>query len=95
MKISKEEVKHIAMLSRLELDEKEIAVYQDQLSRILDYVEKLSKIDTSNVEPVSHVIELNNVMRQDIVKPSLPRDEALKNAPDSVDKFFRVPKIIE
>jgi len=95
MKISKEEVKHIAMLSRLELDEKEIAVYQDQLSRILEYVEKLSEIDTSNVEPVSHVIELNNVMRQDIVKPSLPRDEALKNAPDSVDKFFRVPKIIE
>ena len=95
MKISKEEVKHIAMLSRLELDEKEIAVYQDQLSRILEYVEKLNEIDTSNVEPVSHVIELNNVMRQDIVKPSLPRDEALKNAPDSVDKFFRVPKIIE
>jgi aspartyl-tRNA(Asn)/glutamyl-tRNA(Gln) amidotransferase subunit C len=95
MKISKEEVKHIAMLSRLDLDEKEIAVYQDQLSRILEYVEKLSEIDTSHVEPVSHVIELNNVMRQDIVKPSLPRDEALKNAPDPSDKFFRVPKIIE
>jgi len=95
MKISKEEVKHIAMLSRLDLDEKEIAVYQDQLSRILEYVEKLNEIDTSHVEPVSHVIELNNVMRQDIVKPSLPRDEALKNAPDPSDKFFRVPKIIE
>jgi aspartyl-tRNA(Asn)/glutamyl-tRNA(Gln) amidotransferase subunit C len=95
MKISKEEVKHIAMLSRLVLDEKEIAVYQDQLSRILEYVEKLNEIDTSHVEPVSHVIELNNVMRQDIVKPSLPRDEALKNAPDPSDKFFRVPKIIE
>jgi len=95
MKISKQEVKHIAMLSRLDLDEKEIAVYQDQLSRILDYVEKLNEIDTSHVEPVSHVIELNNVMRQDIVKPSLARDEVLKNAPDPSDKFFRVPKIIE
>lgn len=95
MKISKEEVKHIAMLSRLDLNEEEITVYQNQLSRILDYVEKLNEIDTLQVEPVSHVVELNNVMRPDIVKPSIPRDEALKNAPDSVEKFFRVPKIIE
>lgn len=95
MKISKEQVKHIAMLSRLELSEKEIELYQEQLSRILDYVEKLNEIDTTSVEPTSHVIELKNVFREDEVKPSLSRDEALRNAPDSTDKFFRVPKIID
>lgn len=95
MKISKEEVKHIAMLSRLELDEKEIELYQDQLSRILEYVEKLNEIDTTQIEPTSHVIELSNVFREDVVKKSMPRDEALKNAPQSTDKFFKVPKIIE
>lgn len=61
MKISKEEVKHIAMLSRLELDEREIELYQDQLSRILEYVEKLNEIDTSQIEPTSHVIDLKNL----------------------------------
>ncbi|MCS7163775.1 MAG: Asp-tRNA(Asn)/Glu-tRNA(Gln) amidotransferase subunit GatC [Thermodesulfovibrio sp.] len=95
MKISKEQVRHIAMLSRLELSEKEIELYQEQLSRILDYVEKLNEIDTTSVEPTSHVIELKNVFREDEVKPSLSRDEALRNAPDSTDKFFRVPKIID
>ncbi|ACI20246.1 MULTISPECIES: Asp-tRNA(Asn)/Glu-tRNA(Gln) amidotransferase subunit GatC [Thermodesulfovibrio] len=95
MKISKEEVKHIAMLSRLELNEEEIGVYQEQLSRILDYIEKLNEIDTTLVEPTSHVIELKNVFRDDNVKGSISRDEALKNAPDQTDKFFRVPKIIE
>ncbi|GLI52755.1 Asp-tRNA(Asn)/Glu-tRNA(Gln) amidotransferase subunit GatC [Thermodesulfovibrio yellowstonii] len=95
MKISKEEVKHIAMLSRLELNEEEIGVYQEQLSRILDYIEKLNEIDTTLVEPTSHIIELKNVFRDDNVKGSISRDEVLKNAPDQTDKFFRVPKIIE
>jgi len=95
MKITKDEVKHIAMLSRLELDEKEIELYQDQLSRILEYVEKLNEIDTTSIEPTSHVIELSNVFREDVVKESLAREEALRNAPQATDKFFKVPKIIE
>jgi len=95
MKISTNEVRHIAMLSRLELDDKELSIYQDQLSRILEYVEKLSEIDTREIEPTSHVIELSNVFREDEVIKSLSREEALKNAPQSTDKFFRVPKIIE
>lgn len=95
MKITKEQVKHIALLSRLELNEGETEVYQEQLSRILDYVEKLNEVDTKNIEPTSHVIELNNIFREDEVKTSISRDEALRNAPDSTDKFFRVPKIIE
>ncbi|GAB6184099.1 Asp-tRNA(Asn)/Glu-tRNA(Gln) amidotransferase subunit GatC [Thermodesulfovibrio hydrogeniphilus] len=95
MKISKEMVKHISLLSRLELKEDEIEMYQEQLSRILDYVEKLNEVNTTDVEPTSHVLSLNNVFREDIVKPSISREEALKNAPDATDKFFRVPKIIE
>ena len=95
MKISKEQVKHIAMLARIELNEDEIELYQEQLSKILDYVEKLNEIDTTEIEPTSHVINLSNVFREDRIKSWLSRDEALKNAPDATDKFFRVPKIIE
>lgn len=95
MKISKEMVKHVALLSRLELTNKEIEVYQDQLSRILTYVEKLNEINTQNIEPTSHVISLNNVFREDITGKSLSREEVLGNAPDPTNKFFRVPKIIE
>lgn len=95
MKISKEQVRYIAMLARLNLDEKETELYQEQLSKILDYVEKLNEIDTTNIEPTSHVINITNVFREDRVKPWLSREEALKNAPDCTDKFFRVPKIIE
>lgn len=95
MKISKEMVKHIALLSRLELKEEEIELYQDQLSRILDYIEKLNEVETSDVEPTSHVLSLSNVFREDKVISTLSRDEALRNAPDSTEKFFRVPKIID
>lgn len=95
MKITKEMVKHIAMLSRLELKEEEIELYQEQLSRILDYVEKLNQIDTSRVEPTSHVLPLSNVFREDKVQVTLTREEALRNAPDSTERFFRVPKIID
>lgn len=95
MKISKEIVRHIALLSRLELKYEEIEVYQKQLSRILEYVEKLNEVDTKDVEPTSHVLSLNNIFREDLVKESLSREEVLRNAPDPTDKFFRVPKIIE
>ncbi len=88
-------VKHISLLSRLELKEDEIEMYQEQLSRILDYIEKLDEVNTDTVEPTSHVLSLNNVFRDDVVKPSISREEALRNAPDATDKFFRVPKIIE
>ncbi len=95
MKISKDIVRHIALLSRLELNEEEIEVYQQQLSSIIEYVEKLNQIDTKDVEPTSHVLPLNNIFREDLVKESISREEVLRNAPDPTDKFFRVPKIIE
>jgi aspartyl-tRNA(Asn)/glutamyl-tRNA(Gln) amidotransferase subunit C len=95
MKISKDEIEHIAELARLSLSDREKEVFGLQLSSILGYMEKLNELDTSSIQPTSHVLSLSNVMRNDISKNSLPRDEALKNAPACTDKFYRVPKIIE
>ncbi|MDQ7786158.1 MAG: Asp-tRNA(Asn)/Glu-tRNA(Gln) amidotransferase subunit GatC [Thermodesulfovibrionales bacterium] len=95
MKISMEEIEHIAVLARLSLSGEEKEVFGLQLSSILDYIEKLNELDTSDTEPTSHVLLLNNIVRDDIPRDSLPREEALKNAPAHTDKFYRVPKIIE
>jgi aspartyl-tRNA(Asn)/glutamyl-tRNA(Gln) amidotransferase subunit C len=95
MKISKEEIEHIASLARLYLSEEEKELFGSQLSSILDYMEKLNELDTKDIEPTSHVLPLSNVMRDDIPQPSIPREDALMNAPDRTDKFYRVPKIIE
>jgi aspartyl-tRNA(Asn)/glutamyl-tRNA(Gln) amidotransferase subunit C len=95
MKITDKEVRHIARLSRLFLTEEEVTIFKSQLNTILDYVEQLNSLDTSEVEPTAHVIPLKNIMRDDIAEPSLSQQEILRNAPDATDKFFRVPKIIE
>jgi aspartyl-tRNA(Asn)/glutamyl-tRNA(Gln) amidotransferase subunit C len=95
LKLSHEEVKHIAKLSRLALPEDEAVEYASQLSQIIEYVEQLNNLDTSAVEPTSHVIPLHNVLVEDLPGISLPREQALQNAPDSNGKFYRVPKIIE
>lgn len=95
MKITKEEVRKIGSLSRLNLDESDTALYEDQLNRILDYVEQLGRLDTEGIESTSHVLSLSNVMREDVAAESLDRESALMNAPDHTDKFYRVPKIIE
>jgi len=95
VRISKEDIEHIASLARLHLTEGEKDLFGLQLSRILDYMEKLNELDTTDVEPTSHVLPLSNVMRDDVSGPSIQREDALMNAPDHTDKFFRVPKIIE
>ena len=95
MKISKEEIEHIALLARLSLSEEEKELFGTQLSSILDYMEKLNELDTKNIEPTSHVLSLNNVMRDDISTPSIPREDALMNAPSGTEKLYKVPKIIE
>lgn len=89
------EVKKIASLARLKMDSKEAATYGEQLSNILDYIGKLNEIDTSDVEPTSNVVGLTNVTREDKEVPSLSQSDALKNAPDPSNGFYRVPKIIE
>lgn len=95
MKITKEEVRHIASLSRLSLSEEEVETFGDQLNAIIEYVEHLKELDTAGTEPTSHVLPIRNVTREDVSGASLPREEALRNAPDATDKFYRVPKIIE
>jgi len=95
MKISLKEVSHIAHLARLELTEEELEKFSIQLSKILSYMDKLNELDTSNIEPTSHVIPIKNVFRDDVVLPSLSSEEALRNSPERTGNFFRVPRIIE
>ena len=95
MKITKQEVEHVARLARLELSEQEKETLTDQLSNILTYVEQLNELDTKGVEPTSHVLDINNVMRDDVSEASLPQDRALANGPDKALGHYKVPKIIE
>ena len=95
MKITKQEVEHVAKLARLELSEQEKEKLTDQLSGILTYVETLNGLDTKGVEPTAHVLDIRNVMRDDVPSPSLPRERALANAPDQAAGHYKVPKIIE
>lgn len=95
MNITKKDVEHIALLSRLKLTEEEKETFVKQLSGILTHVEKLNEVNTNGIEPTSHVIKMQNVMRDDIVTGSLPIKKALANAPDRTEEFFKVPKIIE
>ena len=95
MGLSKEEVKHVALLSRLDLSDEMVENMASQLSRVLDYIAKLNELDTSNVEPMSHPGALSNVFREDVPTGSLDVKAALQNAPASAEGFFRVPRVIE
>ncbi|MCX8056773.1 MAG: Asp-tRNA(Asn)/Glu-tRNA(Gln) amidotransferase subunit GatC [Ignavibacteria bacterium] len=94
MKVTKELVLHIAELAHLKLREDEIKKFQNELNQILEYVDKLNEIDTSNVEPLSHPLPTINVFREDKVEVSIDREEALRNAPERTEEFFKVPKVI-
>lgn len=94
-KITKKEVEHVAKLARLELSKKEKEVFTEQLNNILTYMEKLNELDTTGVEPTSHVLPIRNVFKDDKIGVSLQREKALSNAPDRTEEFYRVPKIIE
>ncbi|MFH1189466.1 MAG: Asp-tRNA(Asn)/Glu-tRNA(Gln) amidotransferase subunit GatC [Candidatus Omnitrophota bacterium] len=95
MKIDRETVKRVALLSRLSLAEDEISEYGSQLASILDYISKLNEIDTKDVPPTSHALStLKNVYRKDVLKPSLTAEDALANAPSKDGDFFKVPQII-
>jgi aspartyl-tRNA(Asn)/glutamyl-tRNA(Gln) amidotransferase subunit C len=95
MKITKREVEHVALLARLKFSEAEMERFTLQLNGILEYMEKLKELDTSEVEPTFHAVAQKNVYREDRVLPSIPQDLSLSNAPDGDRGFFRVPKIIE
>ena len=94
MSISKKEVEHIADLARLELSEKEKVKFQKELGKIIEYIDKLKELDIENVPPTSQVVRMENVPREDKVTPSLSQEEALANAPDKKDNFFKVPRVI-
>ncbi len=89
--IEREQVLHVAKLSRLQLSEEEVSRLEGELSSILDHVDLLSEIDIEGVEPTSHVVPLENVLREDEPRPSLDREVALSQAPDPHNGAFRVP----
>jgi len=93
--ISRQDVEHVARLSRLALTDAELERMREQLSGILAYIDKLRALDTASVEPTSHAVPLVNVMRDDETRPCLSQDEALANAPERRGEYARVPKIIE
>ena len=95
MKISKEEVLHVAGLARLNIDEAMTDMFADQLGAILEYVETLNRLDTSDIPPTFHAVNISNAFREDIIKPHLDREAALENAPEADDGHFIVPKVIE
>ena len=92
MAISTDDVLHVARLARLDLDEEEVARMTQELSAVLEHVEKIGELgDLDDVPPTSHVVAIENVLRDDQPRPSLARDLALAEAPDADDDGFRVP----
>jgi len=92
--ITPEQVRHVARLARLALDDKAVGIFAGQLESIFEYVAKIQQVDTTGVEPMAHAVPLHNVLREDIVGPSLPLADVLRNAPETDGPFFKVPKVI-
>lgn len=95
MKISQEEIKKIALLSRLEVREEHMTHMEKELNDILTYVAELNELDLDGVEPMAHAVPLQNVWREDVRKPSLDHDLALSNAPEAEDGYFKVPRVVQ
>jgi aspartyl-tRNA(Asn)/glutamyl-tRNA(Gln) amidotransferase subunit C len=95
MALSEKDVDYVARLARLEISQDERSLYTGQLDRILGHAQALNAVETTTVEPTFHVLPLTNVLREDRIKPSMPREEILANAPDKARGCFRVPKILE
>ena len=94
MSLSREEVEKVAMLARLQLSDAELEVMTSQLGQVLDYIQQLEAIDTDNVEPMAHALDLRNVLADDMLQESLPREKALSAAPKSDDEYFLVPAVL-
>jgi aspartyl-tRNA(Asn)/glutamyl-tRNA(Gln) amidotransferase subunit C len=95
MKLSLEEIRKVALLSRLELDEAELEKQTRNINDLLARFEALQALDVAGIEPTSHSLPLFNVMREDETTPSLSREETLRNAPEQLDGYFIVPRIVE
>lgn len=95
MAIDKKTVEHVAHLARIELDPAELDKLSGQLKDILDFIDKLGRVDVSNIKPTSHILPINNVLREDVPSASLPIEKTLANAPEKDGNFFVVPKVID
>jgi aspartyl-tRNA(Asn)/glutamyl-tRNA(Gln) amidotransferase subunit C len=93
-KLSVEDVRNVARLARLSMDEAKLARLTPQLESILEYVAKIAEVDVTGVPPMAHALPLSNVLREDVVEPSLPIEKVLQNAPQTDGRFFKVPKVI-
>ncbi len=94
MAVNKKEVEHIATLAKLKFSDSELDDFTTEMNQILKYVDKLNELDTTDIEPLIHPVENVNVFRDDKLGQSVSTEDALKNAPDRTDTFFRVPKVI-
>lgn len=95
MSVSKEDVKHIAKLSKLDLTEEELEKYTNELSSIVDFANELSNISVEGIKPTAHILDIKNEFRKDEVQPSYDREEILKNAPSKDAGCVSVPKVVE
>ena len=93
--ISDETIEYVGILAKLELSDEEKETAKKDMGRMLDYIDKLNELDTSGVEPMSHVFPMNNVFREDVVTNGDERDKILLNAPEQKDGAFKVPKTVE
>jgi aspartyl-tRNA(Asn)/glutamyl-tRNA(Gln) amidotransferase subunit C len=91
--ISKKEVEHVAKLAELQFSDTELAKITSELDKILGHIAKISEVDTSDIQPTSHTLKINNVFRKDKIKESLSKEQSLSNAPEEQDGGFRVPRI--
>jgi aspartyl-tRNA(Asn)/glutamyl-tRNA(Gln) amidotransferase subunit C len=95
MRVTKEEVKKIAVLSRLYIDEDQLDHFARNLEAVLDHAEKLKELDTKDVPPTAHILPIHNVLRADEIQPSMPRELLTKNAPEKDGGCFIVPRVVE
>ncbi|MDO4935966.1 MAG: Asp-tRNA(Asn)/Glu-tRNA(Gln) amidotransferase subunit GatC [Phascolarctobacterium sp.] len=93
--VTKEDVKYIAALSRLTVPENELEKFTEQFNQILDYADKLQKLDTKGIEPTANVLPVSNVFREDVALPGVSHEDALKNAPAEHNGGFKVPRVLE
>jgi aspartyl-tRNA(Asn)/glutamyl-tRNA(Gln) amidotransferase subunit C len=95
MALSGDQVRWVAHLARLEISEAEVAMFTEQLSKVVDYIEQLKEVDTEGVEPMAHALPINNVFRDDELTESLPVGDALANAPERKGDFYSVPAVLD
>jgi len=94
MSLTRDDVEKVSLLARLSLTEEEVGVMTEQLGQVLGYIDQLSELDTDNVPPMAHAVELSNVFADDVVQDSLGREQALANAPKRDQECYRVPAVL-